>query len=412
MAQVMVVGGGAAGLIAAWRSAALGHRVQLLEANARLGVKLRISGGGKCNVTHAGSPQELMRAFPAAQGRFLREGFHAFGSEAIRELLAERGVITQARENGRVFPEDRPGSAAAVVAALEGVVREAGVQVHFGVRIQRLLGEAPQLLALEDETGHAWAADHFILATGGASYPETGTRGDLLKALRSLGLRTRPWFPALAPIPLQAPRPAWEGVALREGALELWAGPGGRRLGRFPGDLLFTRTGISGPAALELSEAVEVARREGKAWLSYAVTAEREEGLEADLLAGSSRQPHLAVKTWLNRWLPDRLCEPLMLELGLRGDQRFKDLSRAGRRGLVGLLTRLPLGEPGPIPLVRGEVAAGGLRLEAVDPATMQVRGWQNLRVCGELLDLNGPIGGYNLQAAFSTGFLAGNLAG
>jgi len=409
MADVIVVGGGAAGLVAAWRAATLGHRVRLLEANGRLGVKLRISGGGKCNLTHDGSPGELLAAFSREQGRFLRSSLHAFDNGAVRDLLRREGVATASRENGRVFPLDRPGSATAVVEAFETLVRRAGVEVRTGARVTALEGGAPRLTALRLEQERL-AADCFILATGGASYPETGTRGEVLGWLQTLGVPVRPWFPALAPIPLLRPRPAWEGVSLRDGELRLTAGRGGRRLAAFAGDLVFTKVGISGPAALELSQAAERARRGGAAWLSYASHLESPEGLDAALQAEQRGNPHLKAATWLRRHLPERPVEQLLQEAGLAPASALKDLPKAARRALVALATDLPLGEPQAVPLARGEVAAGGVDLAAVDPRTLALRGWENLRVCGELLDLDGPIGGYNLQAAFSTGYAAGSL--
>ena len=404
-----MVGGGAAGLVAAWRAATLGHSVRLLEANGRLGVKLRISGGGKCNITHDGTPQALLAAFSKAQGRFLRTSFHAFDNGALLALLRREGVETYTRDNGRVFPLDRPGSAAAVVAALETLARRAGVEVHTGARVTALKGTAPRLEALLLD-GEALKADAYILATGGASYPETGTRGEILGWLRDLGTPVRPWFPALAPIPLQRPRPAWEGVSLRGGELRLSAGPGGRRLGAFAADIVFTRSGISGPAALELSQAVERARRADGAWLTYASVPEPPTDLDLVLRAEQGANPHLLAASWLKRVLPERLVEVLLQEAGLGPDLRLKDLPKAGRRAMVALVTELDLGEPQAVPLARGEVAAGGVELGAVDPRTMTLRGWENLRVCGELLDIDGPVGGYNLQAAFSTGFTAGSL--
>ncbi len=408
MTSVIVVGGGAAGLVASWRAASLGHRVTLLEANGRLGVKLRISGGGKCNITHDGPPKALLAAFTKEQARFLRPALHAFGNEAVLELLRREGVMTYVRDNGRVFPLDRPGSAAAVVAALETLVRRAGVVVRQGARVTGLLGGAPRIggVCLERED---LAAEAVILATGGASYPETGTRGEVLDWLRTLGVPVRPWFPALAPIPLELPRPAWEGVALREGELRLTAGPEGRRLTAFAGDLLFTKAGLSGPAALELSQATERARRSGAAWLAYAAVVDPPEAVDAALQAEARANPRLLAASWLDRHLPERLVGPLLAEAGLPRDLRLKDLPRESRKALVALVTALPLGVPRPVPLARGEVAAGGVELAAVDPHTMALRGWDNLRVCGELLDLDGPVGGYNLQAAFSTGFAAGS---
>ncbi|WP_243321578.1 aminoacetone oxidase family FAD-binding enzyme [Geothrix sp. SG200] len=409
MASVIVVGGGAAGLVAAWRAASQGHAVTLLEANGRLGVKLRISGGGKCNITHDGPPKALLAAFSGDQARFLRPSLHAFGNGAVLELLRREGVETYTRENGRVFPQDRPGSAAAVVAAFETLVRRVGVAVRTGARVTALEGSAPRLAALR--VGEARVeADHVILATGGASYPETGTRGEVLGWLRGLGVPVKPWFPALAPIPLARPRPAWEGVALRNGELRLCAGPAGRRLAAFAGDVLFTRTGISGPAALELSQAVERARRGGAAWLAHASLLEAPEAVDAALQAEARANPRLRAATWLQRHLPERVVEDLLAEAEIGRDLMLKDLSKGGRRTLVGLVTALPLGAPQPVPLARGEVAAGGVDLAAVDPRTMALRGWVNLRICGELLDLDGPVGGYNLQAAFSTGYAAGTI--
>ncbi|WP_306589523.1 aminoacetone oxidase family FAD-binding enzyme [Geothrix sp. 21YS21S-4] len=406
---VVVVGGGAAGLVAAWRAASLGRRVLLLEANGRLGVKLRISGGGKCNITHDGPPKALLAAFARDQARFLRPSVHAFGNAAVMDLLRREGVETYVRENGRIFPLDRPGSAAAVVEAFETLARRAGVTVRTSTRVTGLLGRAPRLegLWLGEERIEA---ETFILATGGASYPETGTRGEVLGWLKGLGAPVKPWFPALAPIPLQRPRPAWEGVAVRGGELRLTAGSQGARLGAFAGDVLFTKAGISGPAALELSQAVERARREGAAWLSYAVLREPPEAVDAALLTETRANPRLQAATWLGRHLPERVVEPLLAEEDVSPSLALKELPRAARKALVGLATALPLGEPQPVPLARGEVAAGGVDLAAVDPRTMALRGWENLRICGELLDVDGPVGGYNLQAAFSTGYAAGSF--
>lgn len=409
MAKVVVVGGGAAGLVAAWRAASLGHRVLLLEANGRLGVKLRISGGGKCNITHDGPPQALLAAFSKEQGRFLRPSLHAFDNGAVLALLRREGVETYTRDNGRIFPLDRPGSAAAVVVAFETLARRAGVEVRTGARVTALRGYAPRLEGLLLDEAMV-TADTYILATGGASYPETGTRGEVLGWLKGLGALVRPWFPALAPIPLQQARPAWEGVALRGGELRLSAGPEGRRLGAFAGDIVFTKSGISGPAALELSQTTEWARRDGPAWLAYASILDAPADLDAALQSEQRANPRLRAANWMGRHLPERLLEPLLQEAGMDPGLMLKDLPKAGRRTLVTLVTGLPLGEPQAVPLARGEVAAGGVALAAVDPRTMALQGWENLRVCGELLDIDGPVGGYNLQAAFSTGFMAGSL--
>ena len=232
----------------------------------------------------------------------------------------------------------------------------------------------------------------------------------MLGWLKSLGVPIRPWFPSLAPIPLHRPRPGWEGVSLRDGELRLHAGAEGRRISSFKGDMVFTKTGISGPSALEVSQATEHARRDGAAWLVYAAVMDPPETVDASLQREQLTNPRLLAATWLQRHLPERLVEPLLQDIGLERSLMLKDLPKVGRKGLVALVTALPLGEPRPVPLARGEVAAGGVDLRAVDCQTMALRGWDNLRVCGELLDIDGPVGGYNLQAAFSTGYAAGSI--
>ena len=409
--DLIVVGGGASGLVAAWRAATLGHRVVLLEGNPRMGAKLLISGGGKCNLTHEGGAKELLGAFPGEQARFLRAAFHAFGSEAVRDLFRREGVESYARENGRVFPSP-PGSAIQIVGALEALARRAGVTIRTGAQVLELRGKAPALEGVVLASGEVLRADLFILAIGGASYPETGTRGEALGWLQHLGVEVKPWFPALAPIPLAASRPAWEGVPLRGGTLVLREGQGGRRLAAFTGDILFTRKGITGPAALELSQAAEAARRQGHGWLGYQLSQGDEESLEAELIALQKNNPHLSLGHWVHRRLPERLVAEVCASAGVAPEDRFKALPRPGRKALASQLAEFPLGKPAAVTLERGEVCAGGVPLDQVDPRTLLVRGWQNLKVCGELLDLNGPVGGYNLQAAFSTGYLAGDVAG
>lgn len=403
---VVVVGGGAAGLIAAWRSALAGCETLLLEANPRLGVKVRISGGGKCNVTHGGPVRDLLAAFPPGQGRFLRPALHAFSNLDLLDLLRREGVATYERPDGRVFPVDRPGSAQQVVEALSGLVQQSGVRLRTDTRVSGLVAQGTRIAGVRTEAG-TLDASRVVLATGGASYPRTGTRGEALGWLRGLGLPVKPWAPALAPIPLQRPRPEWEGVALRGGELRFRATAAGPLQGRWAGDILFTRSGITGPAALHLSEAVETARRAGGAHLEYAFVRSPED-LERRLLDLAATQAEASLRRWMGSWLPERVAAGLMVDWGLPADLRLHQLGREQRRRAVAAIAGLDLGAAATVPLEGGEVCAGGLDLGAVDPRSMAVKGWDNLAVCGELLDLNGPVGGYNLQAAFSTGYLAG----
>lgn len=406
-APVVVVGGGAAGLIAAWQSALGGRETLLLEANPRLGVKIRISGGGKCNVTHGGPVKDLLAAFPAGQARFLRPALHAFSNTDLLDLLRREGVATYQRPDGRVFPDDRPGSAQQVVEALLGLAVRAGVRLQPNARVSGLEVQGSRVGSLRVD-GDRIEVGRLILATGGASYPRTGTRGEALGWLRQLGLPVKPWAPALAPIPLLHPRPEWEGVALRDGELRFRAEPSGPLLGRCMGDILFTRAGISGPAALHLSEAVERARRSGTVLLEYAFVRSADD-LQRGLLALAAQKAETSLRRWMGGWLPERVASSLLLAWGLPVDLRLGQLGKDPRRRVLAALTGFDLGAAGVVPLEQGEVCAGGLDLGAVEAGSMAVKGWDNLAVCGELLDINGPVGGYNLQAAFSTGFLAGS---
>lgn len=409
--RILIVGAGAAGLMAALGAAKRGLATTVLEANPRPGAKIRISGGGRCNVTHQGGARAVLAGYPKAQARFLGEALRVFPPEALLELLERHGIHTEARADGRIFPIGGPGTGALVVEALREEACRAGARIQTGLRVAGMERDGDRIAALRLEDGRRMAAEAFILATGGASYPETGTRGEALGWLRALELPVRAWHPALAPIPLQQPHPAWEGVALRNGTLRLSREAGSRRVAEWPGDIVFTRKGISGPAALALSEAAEALRREGLGWLTYGTSTGTPEGFEAELVALQASNPHLAGRTWLHRHLPERLSEDLWNLWEVDPNQRLRDLPKALRRRMAEAACDLALGAPGPVDLGRGEVSAGGLALSALDPGTCRVKAFSNLHVCGELLDVNGPVGGYNLQAAFSTGFLAGSRA-
>jgi predicted Rossmann fold flavoprotein len=410
--RILIVGAGASGLVAAWRAASRGCLVTVLDGNRGPGAKLRLTGGGRCNLTHGGSPEAVLAAFPAPQARFLRTAFRQFSPADLRALLDRMGLATEVRPDGRVFPGGG-ATAAQVVEILAGLAREAGADLRLGCRVAGLEVCDGRVEALRLAEGGRMTGSAFLLACGGASYPETGSRGEALAWLEALGCPTVPWRPALAPIPLLEAHPEWEGVPLRGGRLRLSAQPGTRCLREAEGDLVFTREGLSGPAALALSEATEVARRGGGAWLVYQPRGAEGRALEAELVWLQASNPHLAARTWLRHWLPERIGPWVLAQVGLSPDQRMRDLPRAPRKALAAHTAALPLGPPRPVSLARGEVAAGGLSLGAVDPGTCRVRAWENLWVCGELLDVHGPVGGYNLQAAFSTGYLAGeSIAG
>jgi predicted Rossmann fold flavoprotein len=408
MGPVIVVGGGAAGIIAAWRSASLQAPTLLLEKNERLGIKLHISGGGKCNITHAGLMHDVRMAFEPNEARFLRLPFLRFTNEDVLALLHQRGVETFARPDGRIFPVS--GRAEDVVDALAWHARQAGAEIRCGTPVERIESEGGTIQGVRAQ-GNQLGASAVILATGGVSYPKTGTTGEGFRWAREMGHTLVPLRAALAPIYLDPTPPAeWSGVALRDCLLRARAA--GKVISRWRGDLLFTHKGISGPTALAVSRDVALALERGPVALEADLLPDRPpEALAAELTSAEHRAARRGLRSLLDGWLPNRLVPALLARAEVDPATPLHQLPRPARNRLIQTLKSWPLGAARAVPLERGEVTAGGVSLEEVDPATMTSRKLPGLYLCGEILDLAGPVGGYNLQAAFSTGYVAGEAA-
>lgn len=406
MDDVLVIGGGAAGMIAAWRAASLGARVRLLEKNGRLGLKIHISGGGKCNITHGGDMESLRRAFVPNEARFLNACFRRFTNEDVLDLLRRRGVTVHTRPDGRVFPDS--GRAEDVVDGLAGYLRESGVSVEVGCAVTRL-AIADGALEGAFAGGKAYPARTTIVCVGGSSYPKTGTTGDGYRWMRDAGHTLVPLRAALAPLYLQQARPEYSGVALRDCVLR--ARSGGKEIARWRGDLLYTHHGISGPTALGVSRAVAVAMEAGTVTLDVDLLPDRSAESLSEELAEAHAAGRRTVRTMVLPWAPERLADELLSRVGVAEGMLVHQLPRKNRNRLADTLKRWELGYVSAVPLERGEVTAGGVALDEVEPQTMASRKVRGLYLAGEILDLAGPVGGYNLQAAFSTGFVAGEAA-
>jgi hypothetical protein len=404
---ILIVGAGGAGIIAAWRAAALGAPVVLLERNRRIGIKILISGGGKCNITHAGSMEEVRSAFVQREARFLKPAFHRFTNSDVLKLIEGRGVRTHVRPNGRVFPLE--GNARAVVASFEQLLMSQQVNVCTTAHVESIEVDNGAVSGVRAD-GKLLASSLVVLATGGASYPKTGTTGDGFRWAATLGHTVIPIRPALAPLILFPPLPlTWRGIALRNGRLTARAG--GKSIAFWDGDVLITHEGVSGPAPLELSRQVAVAMEHASVTIEYDFFPGKEFPLLDSELTDLFRERQGMVENILEQWLPNRIIGSLLRSVGVDPSTRGYALTREGRRSIVSLLKGWTMGTVSRIPLDRGEVTAGGISLDEVDPQTMHSRKVRGLFVCGEVLDIAGPVGGYNLQAAFSTGFVAGESA-
>jgi predicted Rossmann fold flavoprotein len=408
MEPIIVIGAGGAGLLAAARAAESGARVVLLERNARPGMKLLISGGGKCNITHDGTMEHVRSAFLPREARFLKPSFHTCTNREIRERLERQGVTTMVRDDERVFPAS--GRAKDVVDALVRPLHALGVEIRLGTKVEDITADTEGVSGARTSAGTI-SGRRIILATGGASYQKTGTTGDGFRWAAALGHTIVPIRPALAPIRIAPPLPSeWRGIAVRNGRLTVIVR--GKHHASWAGDILITHEGISGPAALGVSRDAALALESGPVDVSFDFFPDRDYAtLDADLLELSRSRGARTLETVLDEWLPNRMVPWLLERTGIPSDIRGFALTREHRRAIVGILKQWRIGSVASISLDRGEVSAGGISLDEVDPRTMHSRKVRGLYLCGEVLDIAGPVGGYNLQAAFSTGYVAGESA-
>jgi predicted Rossmann fold flavoprotein len=411
----LVVGAGAAGLWAAGRIAEEGRSVLLLEKTPRAGTKVLASGGTRCNLTTTLGPEEAGRLFGTRGERFLRRGLRALPPLAVRERFEELGVPTADEGLEKVFPVS--GKAKDVRDALLARLLEAGGRLACDRHV----------LDIEPLEGGGWRVrlgdgehldtDRLLLAPGGMSYPRTGTTGDGYAWMERLDLELVPTVPAL--VPLTSPAD-WvrglAGVSLQDVDVRL-VGPGGKQLGRRLRPVVFTHTGVSGPGAMDLSvhvaRACEAAGKERVSdhalRLDLAPDVEREE-LRTRLIDAAGRSGAPAVNRVLEE-IPRRLVATATRQAGLGANPRAHELGKSSRHSLIEALKGLEVPVDGTLGYDKAEVTAGGLALHALDPGTMRVKGRPGLLVFGELLDLDGPIGGLNFQAAFSTAELAASSA-
>ena len=404
--DVVVVGAGAAGLLAAVRAAECGRRVLLLEKNRRAGVKILMSGGTRCNITHATDERGIVAAY-GPPGRFLHSALAALGVQETIDLFEAEGVPVKVEETGKVFPVSN--KAADVLDALLRRLRRSGATLALEEPL-RALEPRPPGFALT--TPHRIVgASRLILTVGGQSYPGSGTTGDGYSFAARLGHTIVPPRPALVPITVDAPWVAeLRGVTLPDAAVRVMEGMTALQAGR--GSLLFAHFGLSGPVVLDLSRTVSGHPQPRSLTLDLdLLPAWKESDLDEHLRVESAASGKRQLAAVLAGHLPRRLCDALLPQAGLPADRKAAALSRPDRARLLDRLKRLRLPVTGTLGFGRAEVTAGGVSLPEVDSRTMQSKLVPGLYIAGELLDLDGPIGGYNFQAAWSTGWLAGGAA-
>ncbi|MBI5710423.1 MAG: aminoacetone oxidase family FAD-binding enzyme [Candidatus Eisenbacteria bacterium] len=441
---VIVVGAGAAGLTAALRAAEAGARVVLLNAHPKVGLKILMSGGTRCNVTHR---EVSERDFNAGSRPFVARVLRAFTAEQTRAWFESLGVRLKLEPSGKYFPET--DDARTVLDALVGAVAGAGVEVRSGARVVRIergstpgdhaeAGEpprpaeaAPWRLGIQHVAASAvfssevagyraecwplpaaepdeWLeADAVVLATGGLSFPRTGSDGSGYGLAASLGHTLVPPVPALTPLVADDPLcRAAQGVAL-EAALTLAVG--GKRAVTVTGSLLVAHFGYSGPAALDLSR--HWLRAEGRGErrvLANFLPGETAESLAGVWLHAARFNPRVSVRRWLGERVPDSLAVQLCAEAEIEPGTALAQVPRERRATLIERVTARVLPVTGTLGYEKAEVTAGGVALAEVDPSTLESRKAPGIFLCGEVLDVDGRLGGFNFQWAWSSGTVAG----
>ncbi len=406
--RVVVVGGGAAGMMAACRAAELGAEVLLLEKTNRLGKKLRLSGKGRCNLTNVADLQTFIDHF-GATGPFLYGAFSRFFNEDLRAFFAARGVPTIVERGGRVFPA--AGDAHQVADALVTELRRRGVHVRLRTAVSALVVEQGRVRGLYTGAGEEVAAGAVIVATGGASYPRTGSTGDGYRLAESVGHTVIPIRPALVPLVTGGDLAArLQGLSLRNVEARLLLD--GREIGREFGEMLFTHDGVSGPIVLTLSGRAVDALGRGRLELSINLKpALSEEQLDRRLLRDLDQHGKQTFRAILKGLLPRKLVDPFAALAGIAGDKPAHQITAGERARVRALLHDLRLDVVGYHPLAEAIITAGGVDTREINPRTMESQLARGLYFCGEVLDVQADTGGYNLQAAFSTGWLAGESA-
>lgn len=443
--DVIVAGAGAAGLMAAERAAACGCRTLLLEKNRKAGVKILMSGGTRCNVTHDTDARGIVQAF-GPHGRFLHSALARLGPREVASLFRDEGVPTKVEAGGKVFPVS--DTAVDVQQALLRRLQRAGAMLQLDAAVQSIAKEATQFQVTTSQG--VFVAPCLIITSGGLSYPGCGTTGDGYAWARQFGHTIVPTVPALAPVrcdsdwvrelqgltlddvllqvrisestPTAASSPSGGETTTSPATSPLTSASGGsasrppRKKTPPPScrsGMVFTHFGVSGPAPMNLSRHVEQAGATARVELICDFFPdENEEQLWGRLRSECQRHGRRQVSSVLATMMFQRLADVLLRQSRVNPSKNAGEVSNAELRQIVSALKRQSLPISGTLGYPKAEVTSGGVVLEEVDSSTMESKRVSGLYFAGEILDLDGPIGGYNFQAAFSTGWAAGLHAG
>ena len=406
---IVVVGAGPAGMMAAIKAGALGQEVILIDKNPILGKKLLLSGKGRCNLTNAGDLEQFLKRF-SHNGQFLRDAFRKFFNQELMDFFQNRGLSLKVERQLRVFPVT--DSSSSIVNVLDKELAQQKVKSIFKSEVKDILIKDGQVKGLYLANAEFIPCDKIILATGGVTYSFTGSTGEGLKMAQSSGHTIVPLRPGLVPLEIKEKYPEiLEGLTLKNIRIKFCAGK--NEIISEVGELLFTGFGISGPLVLTLSAKIVDWLEDKKdvyAEIDLKPGLSREQ-LDARFLREFKASPKKGIKNIVKSLLPLKLIDLFIGIAGIDPHKKANQLTQDERRKLVALLKSWRLGIARARPLEEGMVTQGGVSLKDINPRTMESRRVKGLYFCGEMIDVDADTGGFNLQAAFSTGYLAGESA-
>ena len=408
MSSVIVIGGGAAGMMAAYAAAKNGHQVQLLEKNEKLGEKVYITGKGRCNVTNACDMEKLFESI-VTNPKFMYSAFYSFSNEQLMQLLEEAGCRLKTERGERVFPVS--DHASDVIVAMERLLKKSGVKIRLQSRVEQLIceEEGTRIAGVKmSSSGEILRADAVILATGGLSYPSTGSTGEGMRMAEQTGHAIKECRPALVPLETEE---AWcrslQGLSLKNVKLTMTSA--GRKVYEEQGEMLFTHFGVSGPLVLSASSFLGKCKDKEQIYLTIDLKpALNVQQLDKRVLRDFQENINKQFGNVLGGLFPAKLIPVVVEQSGIPADKRVHEITREEREKLLSVTKGLTMRVTGTRDFAEAIITQGGISVKEVNPSTMESKKIRGLFFAGEILDVDALTGGFNLQVAWSTGYLAG----
>lgn len=404
MSSVIVIGGGAAGMMAAYSAAIAGHDVVLLEKNEKLGKKIYITGKGRCNFTNASDMETILQNI-VSHPKFMYSALYTFSNDSVMDFFESNGMPYKVERGNRVFPVSDHSSD--VIRTMEKALKNNGVDIRLHTRVKKLLIKDGKAVGVELSDHRKIKSDNVIVATGGMSYQTTGSTGDGYGFARETGHQISQLRPALVPLEtMESYIPRMQGLSLKNVRLSVYL-DGKKKYDEF-GEMMFTHFGVTGPLILFASSVLSrFLPGKLKAYIDLKPALSKQQ-LDERLLRIFKEHPKIHIKNVYQQLLPSKMI-PVMLELvAIDGQKSVCEFTKREREKIIQLLKEFPFTVVDTRSFKEAIITQGGVDVRQIDPSTMESKNVKNLYFAGEVLDVDGYTGGYNLQIAWSTGYLAG----